>query len=328
MIHTPISAIRMEEEKKLETKPKKQRKPLPKWANITITVGICLSCCGLGVGVGLILNHFLSYESVDYSGLNINDYEDDMDKLVTKYNKTDSNKYLSTFTPNELATLARYKLSQHQYAKYVGIGLVNAAMGVKQTVRSYYLKDGNNYFFESISKSKIVGVNKRFYQDPDKVTIYTGSGSDPEKADWNEDNKQDLSLEDFEEVWGKDLSRCSCFIISSKTTLADQSSAKKEGNNIILSLELDPITSVLRYVKNMKAMSNLDDYPTFHKVHIDMKLDEDLNLLWDKTDETYDVKSFGLTSKNTTGGMEENFTYDVHEEFPDLNTDCDYKKGA
>lgn len=312
---------------KKEKKQRKAKKPLPKWANITLTVGICLTCCGLGVATGLILHHFLSFDSIDYSGLAIEDYEDDMDALVNKYNKTNSSKYISTFAPYELASLARYKVTQHTYAKSVGIGLVNAAMGIKQTIRSYYIKDNNNYFFESISKSKIVGVNKRFYQDSEQVSIYTGSGSDPEKATWNENDKEILTLKDYEDIWGRELSRCTNFIISSKTSIIDQCSAKKDGNNIILSLELDPLTSVLRYVKNMKAMSNLDDYPVFHKVHIDMKLDEDLNLLWTKSDEAYDVKSFGVTSKNTTGGMEETFSYDIKEDFPDLTTDCDYSKG-
>ena len=102
---------------------------------------------------------------------------------------------------------------------------------------------------------------------------------------------------------------------------------KKEGNDIILSLELDPLTSVLRYVKNMKAMSDLDDYPVFHKMHVDMKLDSELNIKWVKSDEVYDVKSFGVTSKNTSGSTEETFSYDQKEEIPDLNTDCVYTKG-
>ena len=322
MIHTPISAVLMKKEKQVATTKNKERKHLPKWANLTLTIGICLSCCGLGVGVGLILNHFLSFESVDYSGLDINDYEDDVTKLISKYNKTDSNKYLTTFAPHELACIARYKAAQHQNVKYIGIGQVNAAMGIKQSVRGYYLKHGNDYFFESISKSKLVGINKRFYQGADKVTIYYGSGSDPEKAKWDENDREDFTIEDFTDIWGKDLSRASAFIISSKTIIADESSATKDGNEIFLSLELDPLTSVLRYVKQMKAMSDLDDYPTFHKMHIDMKLDEDLNLLWNKTYETYDVKSFGVTSKNTTGGMDETFYYDVTEGFNIISFIC------
>ena len=311
-------------EKKETTKEKKK---LPKWANITITVGVCLTCCGAGVAAGIVLSNFLSFNSTDYGALNIEDYEDDLDKLVTKYKKTDSHKYLSTFTPYELATIARYNVTQHTYAKSVGIGLVNAAMGVKQTVRSYYLKSDNQYFFESISKSKIVGVNKRFYQDESQVTIYTGSGSDPEKATWKEEDKTSVSIPEYEETWGRELSRCTNFIISSKTTLLDQSSATQDGNNIVLSLELDPLTSVLRYVKNMKAMSDLDDYPTFHKVHIDMTLDENLNVISSKTNEVYDVKSFGVTSKNTSGSLEETYTYDQKEDFPNLTTDCNYTKG-
>lgn len=310
----------------IETK-KKNKKPLPKWASLSITIGICLTCCGAGIATGIILHNFLSYEAVDYTALAIEDYEDDLDKLITKYNKTDSSKYFTTFQPYEMAAIGRYKVTQHNYVKSISIGEVHAAMGVKQSIRGYYLKDESDYFFESISKSKIVGVNKRFYQDKEKVDIYNGKGSEVDKATWSIEDKETQTIPEYEEKWGRDLTRCSNFIISSKTTLMDQTSMKKEGNDIVLSLELDPLTSVLRYVKNMKAMSDLDDYPVFHKMHVDMKLDSELNIKWVKSDEVYDVKSFGVTSKNTSGSTEETFSYDQKEEIPDLNTDCVYTKG-
>lgn len=317
----------MEKENLVVEPKKKNKKPLPKWVSLTITIGVCLTCCGAGIATGIILHNFLSYESVDYTALNIDDYEDDIDKLITKYNKTDSSKYFSTFAPYEMATIGRYKASQHNYVKSVSIGEVHATMGVKQSLRGYFLKEGNDYFFESISKSRIVGINKRFYQDDEKVVTIYGEGTEIEKATWSEEGKEVQTIAEYEEKWGRNLSRCSNFIISSKTTLMDQTSMKKEGNDIVLSLELDPLTSVLRYVKNMKAMSDLDDYPVFHKMHIDMKLDSQLNIKWVKTEETYDVKSFGITSKNTFGSAEETFTYDQKEEIPDLNTDCVYTKG-
>ena len=215
----------------IETK-KKNKKPLPKWASLSITIGICLTCCGAGIATGIILHNFLSYEAVDYTALAIEDYEDDLDKLITKYNKTDSSKYFTTFQPYEMAAIGRYKVTQHNYVKSISIGEVHAAMGVKQSIRGYYLKDESDYFFESISKSKIVGVNKRFYQDKEKVDIYNGKGSEVDKATWSIEDKETQTIPEYEEKWGRDLTRCSNFIISSKTTLMDQTSMKKEGNDI------------------------------------------------------------------------------------------------
>ena len=147
-------------------------------------------------------------------------------------------------------------------------------------------------------------------------------------ATWNHEPYESLNLEQFEEKWGRNLSRSSIFIISSKTVLADQCSATKVGDEIHVSLELHPITSVLRYVKQMVATSDLDAAPNFHKMHIDMVLDEDLNLLSTKTNEVYDVKSFGITAKNSKGYLQETLIYDVPEELVGLDEACDYVIGG
>ncbi len=310
------------------TKEKKPKKKLPKWATITLTAGAVVIAVGGGVATGLILSSLLSgVDDIDYENLTITDYEDDIPALMKKYENTSASDYLSTFNPYELANIARYKTEQHNNFISVGYGLVNAALGIKQTIRSYYVKDGDEYFFENISKSSFVDVNWRFYQQDGQVDTYVGKGKTIDTATWPNTPEAQQTLDEYAEDWGRNLSRSSIFIISSKTVLLDQSSAELDGDKINISLELDPITSVLRYVKQMKSTSDLPKYPVFHKMHLDFVLDKELNLLSTKTGEAYDVQAMGVTSKNTTASLEEFLYYDNDYQIPDLQTDCDYTKG-
>ena len=278
---------------------------------------------GAGVATGIILSDFFSYETVDYGNLTIEDYEPNKEALMKKYKATNPDKYFSSFKPEELANIAINKVGEHQYVHSVGIGTVTAVMNVKQSIRSYLVKNNNDYFFENISHSQFVSVQKRFYQDESKVDLYLGDFVNEEKADWEDSVKESLSLPNFEEKWGRTFSRASIFIISDKTVISGSTNKQSDGNYVI-TLDLDPTTSVLRYVKQMVATSDLADPPKFNSMKIDITVDKDLNLLKTYTYENYDVKSFGLTSKGTKANLEETFHYDEVVELPDLQTDCIY----
>ena len=287
-------------------------------ASLFQTVAGTASMAGLGVGTGLILNHFFNYAGRDYEAFKIEDYEENDAAIMNKYHRTSKDKYLTTFKPYELAAIARHKVEEHEYVKSVGLGSVKASI-VTQTIKSYYQKSQDSYFFENISLG-FKNIYLRFYQENGSVHQHGGNGNE-----WYTEQMETYNLEGFETKWGRNLSRSSIFIISSKTVLPDQCSAEKMGDEIHVSLELHPITSVLRYVKQMVATSNLDAAPVFHKMHIDMVLDEDLNLLSTKTDELYDVKSFGITARNSQGYLEEKLIYDVPEDLVGLDEQCIYE---
>ena len=279
---------------------------------------------GAGVALGITLSGIFSYETVNYEELTIDDYEPDHEALMKKYKETSPDKYFQTFTPDELVNIALDKVGEHQYVHSVAIGEVTAVMNVKQSIRSYLVKNNNNYFFENISHSTFVSVQKRFYQDETKVDQYNGDYIDAEHAKWKDKVVESLDLKAFEEKWGRNYSRTSIFIISNKTTL-EGSKVTPDGDNYVVSLNLDPTTAVLRYVKQMVATSNLADPPKFNSMQVDFTIDKDLNLLKTYTTENYDVKSFGLTSKGTKAHLAETFYYDEVMELPDLQTDCSYQ---
>lgn len=305
-------------------------KGLKKVINKAIVIGLVANIlplvllAGAGVAIGITLSNLLSYDSVNYDNLTINDYEPNHAALMKRYKETKPDKYFTTFTPDELANIALDKVGEHQYVHSFAIGEVKAVMNVRQSVRSYTIKNNNDYFYETISHSSFVSVQKRFYQDATKIDQYVGDYVDAEHAKWKDKVVESLDNATFEEKWGRTYARPSVFIISNKTIL-DGSLVKQDDNNYVITLNLDTTTAVLRYIKQMIATSDLAEAPKFNSLELNLTVDKNLNLISTYTNENYDVKSFGLTSKGTKANVLETFYYDEVMEFPDLQTDCSYQ---
>lgn len=280
---------------------------------------LAIYCCLLGLLIvtGFTLFFFLHFDSIDYSKYGPMDFEDDQVELMARYDNTAKEDYLTTFTkPYELANIAVNKVSRHEYAKSVAKGVVKASIS-NQYTDSYYQKCRDTYFFENVSKGAKT-IYYRFYQQQNEVLQYTGDANG-----WKKDADKTYITSEYEEAWGRDLARYSIFIISSKTTLKESTITHKDGK-IYLSLELHPIYSVLRYVKQMVSTSDLTAPPTFQSMHIDMTLDEELNLLYSRTDEHYEIQFYGITIPGVKAYLDETLIYDVPEERPTLDEVCDY----
>ena len=198
-------------------------------------------------------------------------------------------------------------------------GQVNA-MGVAQTVRAASIKNKEEYFLENISASSMVQTGKRFYQKDGKVTTYNGENVETTKAKWNETPASELSLEEHEAKWGKDLSRPLIYIISSKTS-KETSNSEKTSEGYTVHLDLSPKYSVLRYVRQMVEISPVTD-PVFETVQLTLHLDSNLNLLSTDVDESYSVVM--VVTANSVAHLSETYTYDVETPIPALSQDLEY----
>ena len=295
--------------------------------------GIIVPCTCLAVGgvvLGTMLGKMVFVAEVDHSQIDIKGLEDDQTKLMKKYNgMKDStiDEYLSSFKAYELANIGLNKVSEHENVRSVGIGMVLAnvsGLKVEQGIRSNYVKVGDEMLQESISASSMVKVAKRFYQNKTEVKYYNGKYKELEKSEFTESSlKETYTLEDYEDVWGRDYTRPTIYIISSKTVL-EYTASKDDDNHINVSLELDPFTSVARYVKQMRMMSDLTKDPNFSKVHINFVLDKDLSLLSSHIEETYKTYYMGVWA-DTTGTLDETRHYDETIAIPGLSEGCDYK---
>ena len=286
---------------------------------LTSIFGVLL--VGIGIAGGIILGQEVFATKIDYGAIDQDGIEDNQEALMNRYKKASPSSYLTTFEPYELINISLNKLGDHQNIQKVTVGEVLAA-GVKQEIRANFVKDGNNYFSESLSQSSMVKVAWRFYQDETTVNSYSGSLNNVESAKWKQDSKKDYELEAYEDTWGKTLDRGSIYVISSKTVT--DGTAKEVDGNYEVSVELDVTTSVVRYVKQMMMTSNLSKPPVFHHIQLTFILDKELNVQTTTVDESYDVYMFG--KHNSNGHVVDSYYYDSNAKIPQLNEDAIYDK--
>ena len=287
---------------------KKEKKKFNK-KGITLTVLGVILCIGIGTGAGYLLATELSPKGVDYSTISSDANEDNVKEIYENYlaNTLDP----LTYSPNDLANISLYKYSLEEYASSE-ITSSATSLGVTQTTYGKSIKNQTSYFNESISESAFVKVAKRFYENEEKVDVYNGSIIHDDNGISGEyKDKEELTLKEYEDKWGKTLSRTSIYIISSKTTLESSSVTKQDSGDYLISLDLDPVKSVVRYVKQMVSMSNLSDAPQFDKVHLDITIDKDLNLKEINVKESYNVWVFGKNYTEAT--LKEKFSINSSE---------------
>lgn len=286
---------------------------------------------GLFIGAGVSAGNFIAdtfhFDSTNYDELNLNDFEDDTTRLHRDYMSKNSDKTLeeltSIYKPYELVNLAEKNAEHRSNLLTIGEGEVIAAMGVKQTIYAAQIRIDDDYFMENLSKSRFVSVAKRFYQAKNNVDSYVGELTSEKTASWEKEVKEVLTLAEHEDKWGKDLSRGSIYIVSSKTVLNDE--YKLVDGKLEVTLELDPLYSVMRYIKQMVHVSDLSVPPTFHDVKVTYVIDENLQLLSRDIYETYDVTSFGIVSKNTKGHLKETLFYNESHNIPTLDENISYE---
>lgn len=307
----------------------KEKKPVNKKKSIIIYSIVGALLIGGGVGTGILLYQFFGFNGTDYSNIKSDSLEMNVTELAKRYeksNKKDAKSATGEFNIPELANIALYNSEKHESMSVICKGEVTATMNVKQSIRSYQIKKDSHYFLEQISHSSFVELAWRIYGDETNTSTTKGSYKDIEEGDFTTNpTKIDYTNDEFENAWGKKMSRSMIYIISDKTVL-DTSSFTIEGDKLKLSLDLHPVYSVIRYVKQMVMTSDLGREPSFHEVHLDMEINKDMVL--EKVDykERYDVQSFGVTSKNTIGELHETRYYNLDENIPEINEKMTYNK--
>lgn len=259
-------------------------------------------------------------KEVDYSSMSEEELEDDHVELMNRYRSFAGDDFSKEFTSYELVNISLEKFKEHDYISSTTVGNVKS-VGLDQRVRASTIKDKNNYFMENISYG-LVKTAKRFYQKDNLIKTYDGSDIDVETANWNEEDAESLSLEKHEEKWGKTLNRPNIYIISSKTVL-ETSKIEKRDSGYVVSLNLHPQYSVLRYVRQMVSISPITN-PVFESITLTMNLNKNLDLKSMVVDEKYTVTM--IIPISSVGHIEESYTYDSYKPIPDLKTNVEYPK--
>ncbi len=244
---------------------------------------------GLGAGTGFGVHEMLkpTLEVIDGDA---SAYMIDAEAAFGKYEaaKKKGAPLESALDPSEMISVAYTLFSRQEYSCSEGVG-VSRAMGlVDQGIQSMTVRDKDRYFEESNSFSNFVSLYNRMYQEGDTTTKYWGK-----TPNYGGNAPEEVSNEQYASEMGRQVSESIVYLVSPKTdSPVDRSgkglsSIKKHDGGYTVEFEADPASSTLRYVHQMKTISNLKEFPRFDYVHLTYELDEDLNLLYFRNYESY-----------------------------------------
>lgn len=305
-----------EKNEKLNTETKPKKKINKKSVIIYTSIGIPIIAGGIIAGVLLGQNHF----KVDaYGGLDATKLKEDYTEVYQDFQI--GKKKISEYSDVEIANIALLKLNDVDNFYALTDGTVIAA-GVTQNIRSTYIKNQESYFEESITESSFVKGANRFYQTED-VDWHKGKYVNGTTGDYSKAALTEYTKDDFEEEWGRTLSRACIYIVNDKTYL-DGSTTDNGDGTYTVDVNLDPKLSVLRYVKQMVMTGGLSQKPVFHEVKLKFVVDSDAKLLKFMTYEVYDVHMV-IDAKNSKGSITQEYFYSERT-IPGINEPTNYEK--
>ena len=255
-----------------------------------------------------------------YEGMDLNNAEVDYNEIYQSFKNSQSKNYFEDYSLVELVNISLLKLGDVDNFYTITEGSVVAA-GVKQTIHGTTIKDGNEYFEEAISASSFVKSANRFYQDDNGATWYKGKYVDDISGDYSNSKITKYTISEFDDTWGKSLSRPCIYIISNKSCLSSTVTNNSD-ETYTIDVDLHPTLSVLRYIKQMTMTGGLSESPVFHSVKLSFTVDKDINLLTFKTDEVYDVHMV-IDAKNSKGSLTQTFKYG-NRSIPQIGEATDY----
>lgn len=281
----------------------------------------------IGIGSGIFLGSW--YSSTFGGGVNydFNDSElydninDAFFKAIGIKNPTNSEKenWVETaksrgITPQNLTAAENFMLAEYNLGlanSYSAIGTGNVlVMGTSQTIYSAKMFDGNTYTFESISKGILTIADCLVMEKgASTVTKIKGENISSTSASWT-GSKSTMTTIECKENNGGTPDKVIPYIISSKTILSGSTISANETNGktyYTYTISLDPVKSVINYVKQVKQTSGLNNFPEFNNISITIVLDENWNLCKFNAEENYRVV-YGMLKPSCKGTLNLDFT--------------------
>ena len=285
--------------------------------NIVITGIVISSGIAGGLAVGIILGKMLSDQAYVFDTPIDTGLEADYEGLMQRYN---DNSDVANFKPNEVVNISWLKYASEEHTHSVAHCNVTAAI-VKQKVCSHDVRDGNRWYSESVFYSSIKKGGFRFYQNDNGVSQF--KASNPKEnctATWPKESQYDYTKQEFEDKWGKTVDRPLIYVISEKTILNEKMETKD--GKWYIELDLDPKKSTGRYSRQMIAMSNLEQPPSFDSINLKFTIDMNYNLERLEAHEHYTVYVVGKNESDSVNVID--YYHNSSETIPDLETDYEY----
>lgn len=269
---------------------------------------------GAGIVAGSVISKFFIGKTANYEDVNVSEIQADVDTVMQKYQKCKDSgiDYSTSLKPYEMVNAAYELFAQEEHSIALTIGDAVASV-VNQSIRACTIRDGNNYFEESLSKSNFVGVASRIYMDAtgNEIKQYLGSATGSESAEY-QPVYYPYSMEEYSDGYGKTPVDPLIYVVSKKTTINSMSKVNRDGTDYVIDLTLNPTNSVIKYVKQMKSTSNLGDFPAFTSLNLVFRCDENLLIKKLNVHEMYYAKTSAVGA-DIDANLE--ITYKVGDQF-------------
>ena len=280
-------------------------KPKNKVKSVLLIIAKVSLCIVLIVGavmggniVGdLIIGKFDTFDPSKYKEENYVETQANIDLWMSKN--------ISSLNATQIFVVAENKLlANNCYGVYTkgydgGDKGTVTTLGMKQDLYGYRYKLNDKGYFDYYSTGLATVVKKvEFTYGEDKYYCYEG------KISGNTTNftlnKTDSGCEyrtgeEYKAMAGVIADNAIDYIVSTKTVLSFIDNGKV-GDHYSFTLNLDPNTSVLKYVKKMDYMSGFG-YPKFSKIELRFEVDEDMNFRNIYINEDYKVIGMSANGK-------------------------------
>lgn len=276
--------------------------------------------CALSIGVtGGIIYKRMSGEEVDYGDFDANALELDADQTLSSFEKYKGSDPENKFTPAELITVGLEKYRRCDYSYSVGIGVANTV--VDQTIRNFQIRNGDDYFEESISRSDMVKLADRVFQHgkDGQIVIHRGQAVNEEVGSYPTTGKE-YEQQAYIDYLGKSLDQMFIYTISNLTVIDGKT--EKNDNGYTITVDLNPDFSTFHYKYQMLNISGLDELPVFNYVKLKFTFDNDMMLQTLSVNEEYKAKmKIKVTIKNS---IEYKYFPNQKMEIPNLDEPINY----
>ena len=277
--------------------------------SLWIYVIIGSTAFAVGATGGIIGKRFIAAAKTQYIGeIETMDIED----LMKRYNQNPN----QNFTPAEMVNIAMEKYRNSENCYSVSKGTANTV--VNQTIRNYQIKNGDDYFEESISRSSMVKLADRMTQHGKEgdIKFYHGKADSEEVGSYPSDPKV-YSQEDYTNFLGRTLNQMFIYVITDNTVLDDGTKVEKTKDGYKLTLALDPDVSTYYYKTQMYNISGLDALPTFEYVTLTYSITSDYMLEHLSVDEKYKA-TMGI-SVDIRNSLETDYYPNAYKAIPALD---------
>lgn len=210
-------------------------------------------------------------------------------------------------SPIEVYLVANNILIGRDYYYITSEGEIDAQI-TSQTVNNVFIKDGQTYYQERLSKGIVSVANKVEYTEGGNVLFTEGKVGNNATVAWK-GAPATYSKEYFISCFGMIPNEINSYVIASSTVI--DSSSKQENNLFTFTLSLNPQTSTQNYRKQVEFFSGRSNSnPTFTKVEITFTVDSDFNFVSMSINETYTMKYIGVITVSSSKPVTSKFSYE------------------